>query len=296
MHRVAVVRHGHKLRDRRLAGTPPVEETHVGVVIDVIEQVRRRCEIHYVTVICRGFPVPGRLVVGIVGVDSKADLGVQFLALVHQVSSYALVDVPIDYPVGVCLIEGLRSVKVIDVVISVERRDERAVIRILSGRGIVPPEFVIRTCIPVVSKRLSVRQTARDAAVARILVISLVDYGILHHGFLSDNNVVGSQGLVESLHIIVAEVVIDHQGQGPARKSQFLSQQGHSRCRPVLVAPGVAVETGIGRVSIPFASPEGGETGQVVEIPMSPVDLRPEEDGSVVTELVVQFHPYPVTV
>ena len=115
----------------------------------------------------------------------------------------------------------------------------------------------------------------------------LVDYGIAVLGVAEK---VPGIGLVVGVGFVVAEVVVKRQRQRPSWQAEPLAEKQEAARRPVPVVAYAAVPSLAGMLLGPVSSPVVGiETGNIAEVPVPPVQLRAEQDGGILAELVVDL-------
>ena len=282
--RVRVVGHGHELVRGRLVGASEIEEAELGVVVDVVEHHRARRPLDAVAVFIRLLPAALDGGVERAGrVDREARLGAGLALLVSQGKAGAL---------GIGLVQDLVG---IGEVLRLPFRDigmvrgrdgpvVPAVEGILPGCVFPPVETVGALQVEVVAEGLGIDQPGAQGPAAGIALIPLVDGRVLQ--------VREGMGvrLVVTVDVVVGEIPVRAQGEGAARDAEPLAEQGETAGRDVLVAAVREGETVVdgGRGGRPGIEPVGREFLHLREIAPAEFQLRLDEDGGVLRELVLQ--------
>ena len=146
---------------------------------------------------------------GVRRADGGTELCPELVFLIHEVEPGALIDVPVQYIAGICVVVCL-SRRIIchmpAAYINQIRGVAAAVVSIFYGSAPVPAVGIVCFNIEIMSERLGVHNPSCHGSAFGILVISLVDNVI-------DCSIVlecPRQGLVESPEVIVAEIVAEH--------------------------------------------------------------------------------------
>ena len=290
--RVGVVQHRHELRGGRLAAAAVVEQPDIGVVVEVVEEHGARGPVQdpgFIRIL-----MPGRFIVLILRISRESELGPDTLFLVHEGHSGTLVDVTVQDPVGIVLVH----VTVPDIhhgmgdriVVIAAHAVQQAVVNDLFGVGLTVIVLVTAFQVKIAAEGLGVHETGAGAPGTGRLVHMLVHqrrvFAVVSFG----------QGLVVAVGMVVRQVPGRIQGEGAAGHPEPLAEQEETVGGPVAVHPVVLGETAVHPVGVLHPVQPGIEDAGLVIGAVADVELRLEEDGRVVGELVLQADAHPVPV
>ena len=284
--RIGVVEHRHELARRRLRAAAPVEEADVAVVVEIVEQHRTGGPVDPLVVVALAVG----LVVGVGRVGRDAELGAGLAFLVHEGEAGALVDVAVEDLVGIVRIGRLAVTEIFHpgfghIVIESGAAVEREFVGIV----LVPAVLVTGLEIEVPSERLGIDNTAPEAAGDGRLVDALVDD-------VGRAAVRIGNGLIPGIEFVAGEVPGQVRGNRTARHAEALAEEEEA---VGLHRAGIAVvgrETLVGVAQDVVRKGLGVELRELIVAAAADIELRLEEDGGVLAELVLDAKAQSVTV
>ena len=94
----------------------------------------------------------------------------------------------------------------------------------------------------------------------------------------------------------MAEAVVTHEGDGPSGHAKLLTEEQETVGLPVVIISRIVRETIAGGCQGTVVIPLGREIGEIAVIAVTEVNLRLEQYGCVLGELMVQTHSEPVAI
>ena len=167
-----------------------------------------------------------------------------------------------------------------------------AVVHILYGLALGPADVVTAFQIEVSAQGLRVHQPAAYAAVLGALVDALV-YNFRHARLVIHIIGIGER-LVVAPQAVVGDVPVHIGADGTAGHAQTLAEQEETAGLEVPVVTGIVGKTVVGAIALDIFP--GVEHRLLQVAAPAEVELRLEQDGSVLAELVLQAHAKAVAV
>ena len=284
--RVGVVQHRHELARRRLGAAAEVEEADVAVVVEIVEEHRAGGPVDPLVVVADAVG----LVVGVGRVRRDAELGAGLAFLVHQGEAGALVDVAVEDVVGIIRVRGFAVAQVLHpglgcIILETGTGVEGVLFRIV----LVPAVLVAGLEVEVPAERLGIDDTGAEAAGDGRLVDALVDeVGI---AVVSIRN-----GLVPGVELVAGEVPGQVRRNRAAGHAEALAEEEEAVRLHGLAVAAVAGEALVGVAQDVVRQGLGVELRELVVVAAADIELRLEEDGGVLGELVLNAEAEPVAV
>ena len=283
--RVAVVRHRYELGCGRLAAAATVEETQIRVVVDIVAEHSLRRPVVLDTVVF----LPVGEVVGNGRLEVQTQLGAQLLRLILEREAGTVTLTVVGYIVRIYRVQRLAGSDVLEAAIAqfidVSRIFHGAVVAVLVLGIVAPGILVAHFEKELVCQRLGIYGTGPYRGGLGTAVIALVHEAALPP--VIEKHV--GHRLVETGNLVVAVTVTHIHGKGPACLFAYLlTEEQEAAGLPAVVGAICTGETPVGGIPLLTVTGQGCSLGILVEATASEIELRLEENGSLVRELVLK--------
>ena len=291
--RVGIIHYREQLVGRRLRAAAEVEQTDVGVVVEVVEEHRAGCPVQTLVIVR---VIALCLVVGIGMDDGYSQLRPCLVFLVHESGTSVLHDGTVQDAVGISVVEkfGIGG----DVLHAIDGECVAfvTVIDVLEGGGLAVTGIVAAFEVEVAAKGFGVDDAASYSLGVGGLVDALV-HGVIVRGVPGSVIRIVGEGTVVPVQVVLGNVPVNVCRYCPSRHAQPLAEEEEAPRLHAGVVSGIQGETVIG-----LAAGSVGKFGFGVEdalldvVSAAEVELRLEEDGCVLRELMLQAHSEAVAV